>query len=103
VAGSWVPAYVPRDIDGELWECLARGGFVVLVAPAGREALPAAVGKAAETRTGVLWLNDLERFLGSGGLTRTQVTRLLSGGGHPGCDADVHLNAMAAEGLVPAA
>lgn len=29
--GSRVPAYVPRAIDAELRECLARGGFVLLV------------------------------------------------------------------------
>lgn len=28
---SRVPAYVPRAIDAELRECLARGGFVLLV------------------------------------------------------------------------
>jgi hypothetical protein len=103
-----VPPYVPRDIDGQLRECLAWGGFVVLVghstagksraayeamaatlpghvliAPADRASLAAAVGRAAESPRCVLWLNDLENFLGSGGgLTRTQVTRLLSGDGH---------------------
>jgi tetratricopeptide (TPR) repeat protein len=108
VSGSRVPPYVPRDIDGQLRECLARGGFVllvghsaagksraayeamavtladhVLIAPGDRGALAAAVGKAAETKRCVLWLNDLENFLGSGGgLVRTQVTRLLSGEGH---------------------
>ena len=108
VPGSRVPTYVPREIDEQLRECLARGGFVmlvghstagksrtayeamaatltdhVLIAPTDREALAAAVGKAADTTTCVLWLNDLENFLGSGGgLTRTQITRLLSGDGH---------------------
>ena len=108
VPDSRVPPYVPRDIDGQLRECLARGGFVLLVghsaagksraayeamaatlpghvllAPAGRAGLAVAVGKAAETKRCVLWLNDLENFLGSGGgLTRTQITRLLAGDGH---------------------
>lgn len=108
VAGSRVPPYVPRDVDERLRESLARGGFVmlvghstagksrtayeamvatladhVLIAPAGRDALMAAVGKAAQTKRCVLWLNDLEHFLGpGGGLTRTQVSRVLSGGGH---------------------
>ncbi|MGH4008942.1 MAG: tetratricopeptide repeat protein, partial [Pseudonocardiaceae bacterium] len=108
VPGSRVPPYVPRDVDERLRERLARGGFVILVghstagksrtayeaitatlaehvviAPDGREALAAAVGKAAQTKRCVLWLNDLEQFLGAGGgLTRTQVSRVLSGAGH---------------------
>lgn len=55
----------------------------VLISPADRDALVAAVGKAAQIKSCVLWLNDLEHFLGpGGGLTRTQVSRVLSGEGH---------------------
>lgn len=99
-----VPPYIPRDIDVELRERLASGGFVllvgesaagksraafeamsstladhVLVAPSGQDGLVAAVDKAAQMPRCVLWLNDLERFAGESGLTRTQVTRLLPG------------------------
>jgi tetratricopeptide (TPR) repeat protein len=103
-----VPTYVPRDIDGQLRECLTKSGFVVLVghstagksrsayeamavtlaehvliAPSDRGTLSVAVAKAAETKMCVLWLNDLENFLGGGaGLSRTQVTKLVSGDGH---------------------
>ena len=107
-AGEHVPAYVPRDVDGGLRERLAAGGFVLLVGdsaagksraafeavaatlpshllvcPAGRDAVPVAVARAAQARQSVLWLDDLERFLGAGGLTAAQVGRLITGtGGH---------------------
>ena len=102
-----VPAYVPRDVDSRLRERLAAGGFVllvgdstagktraafeamaatlpkhVLVCPSGREAVSVAVTQAAQTRRCVLWLDDLERFLGSGGLTAAQLGRLIIGAGH---------------------
>ena len=101
------PAYIPRDVDGELRERLAAGGFVllvgdstagksrtafeavsgtlaghVLICPSGRDAIAAAVGRAALERRCVLWLDDLERYLGAGGLTASQVGRLLTGQGH---------------------
>jgi len=101
-----VPAYVPRDTDDELRELLARGGFVLLVgdstagksrtgyeamagtlpehtliAPHDREALPVALAMAAETRQCVLWLDDLESYLGAGGLTRNKITGLVGGEG----------------------
>jgi tetratricopeptide (TPR) repeat protein len=98
-----VPAYVPRDVDGELRRRLAVSGFVLvvgdstagksraaieaiaalpdhaLVVPHNRESVPVAVDKAAGTRRCVLWLDDLERYLGPGGLTRAGVSRLLAG------------------------
>jgi tetratricopeptide (TPR) repeat protein len=99
-----IPAYVPRDIDDELRRRLAMSGFVlivgestagksraaseaitallpdhILVVPQGRESVPAAVDKAASARRSVLWLDDLENFLGPGGLTRESVTRVLAG------------------------
>ncbi|MFE6870391.1 tetratricopeptide repeat protein [Kitasatospora sp. NPDC057692] len=102
-----VPAYVPRDADAELRESLARGGFVLLVgdstagksrsaweamratlgdhlllAPKDREALPAIVALAARERRCVLWLNDLEGYLGPGGLRREDLGRLFGAGGH---------------------
>ncbi|WP_405484718.1 tetratricopeptide repeat protein [Streptomyces sp. NBC_00009] len=106
-AAERVPVYVPRDIDADLRERLARGGFVLLVgdstagksraayeamrttlpdhlliAPQNRAALPAALAQAVSTRRCVLWLSDLEHYLGADGLTRTGIARVLSGNGH---------------------
>jgi tetratricopeptide (TPR) repeat protein/membrane protein YdbS with pleckstrin-like domain len=106
-ARTGAPAYVPRDVDDELRERLAVGGFVllvgdstagksraafeavsgtlgghVLICPSGREAIAVAVDRAAQERQCVLWLDDLERYLGAGGLTAAQLGRLLSGEGH---------------------
>jgi tetratricopeptide (TPR) repeat protein len=105
-AGEHVPAYVPRDADDGLRERLAAGGFVLLVGdsaagksraafeavaatlpghllvcPSGRDAAAVAVTRAARATQSVLWLDDLERYLGSGGLTAAQVGRLTAGGG----------------------
>src|SRR3984957_16390183 len=102
-----VPAYVPRDVDARLRERLAAGGFVlvvgdstagktraafeamaatlpkhVLVCPSGRAAGSVEAVQAASSRPCVLWLDDLERFLGSGGLTAAQLGRLIIGAGH---------------------
>lgn len=101
------PVYVPRDRDGELRERLVKGGFVllvgdstagksraafegihevlsdhVLVVPRDREALAAAVERTVRESRAVLWLNDLEAYLGTGGLTGEQVGRLVGGNGH---------------------
>jgi hypothetical protein len=98
------PAYVLRDTDAALRTQLEHSGFVLLVgdstagksraareamtatlpdhlliAPAHRDALPAAIAAAVAARRCVLWLDDLERFLGVGGMSRVQVARLLSG------------------------
>ena len=106
-AATDAPAYVPRDVDSELRERLAAGGFVllvgdstagktrtafeaiggtlaghVLICPSDRDVIAAAVGRAALERRCVLWLDDLERYLGAGGLTASQVGRLLTGQGH---------------------
>ncbi|MET7574896.1 tetratricopeptide repeat protein [Streptomyces sp. NPDC005492] len=106
-ASERVPVYVPRDIDEELRERLARGGFVllvgdstagksraayeamiatlpdhVLIVPQDRASLPAALAQAAEERECVLWLSDLERYLGTDGLTRTNIARILGGNRH---------------------
>lgn len=98
-----VPAYVPRDVDHELRRRLAVSGFVlvvgdsaagksraaseaiaalpdhVLVVPQSRESVSVAVDKAAGTRRCVLWLDDLENYLGPGGLTREGVARVVAG------------------------
>ncbi|GLZ39530.1 tetratricopeptide repeat protein [Actinokineospora sp. NBRC 105648] len=99
-----VPTYVPRDRHEDVVAALRPGGFVLVVgdSAAGKSRLafeaiaqvlarhtllhpePAglavAVEEMAETRDAVLWLDDLERFLGA--LTPTAVTRLLGGDGH---------------------
>jgi tetratricopeptide (TPR) repeat protein len=105
--GEYVPAYVPRDIDDDLRQRLREGGFVLLVGdstagktraafeairvtladhllicPVNREAVSAAVISAARAKRCVLWLDDLESYLGTGGLTPSHVGRLLTGGGH---------------------
>jgi tetratricopeptide (TPR) repeat protein len=101
--GERVPAYVPRDLDGVLRDQLANSCFVivvgdssagksraafeavssledrVLIVPGSREALAAAIDKAASTRRCVLWLDDLEGFLGAGGLSRADIVRVLGG------------------------
>ena len=101
------PAYVPRDMDAQLRERLAAGGFVlligdstagktraafeavrgtladhVLIRPSARDAVSAAAARAARERRCVLWLDDLETYLGAGGLTAAQAGRLLAGSGH---------------------
>ncbi len=106
-AVSGPPAYVPRDVDAELREHLTGAGFVllvgdstagksraafeavsatlsghVLIRPSGREAVAAAVDRAARERRCVLWLDDLEGYLGTGGLPAAQLGRLLRGEGH---------------------
>lgn len=104
--GAGAPAYVPRDVDGQVRELLAAGGFVllvgdsaagksraayeavstlpghVLICPASWEGLTVAVDRAAAERRCVLWLDDLQRFLGAGGLAPEQLGRLLAGVGH---------------------
>ncbi|MEU0619182.1 tetratricopeptide repeat protein [Streptomyces albogriseolus] len=97
------PPYVPRDIDDELREHLAAAGAFVLIvgdstagksraayealtatlpqhtliAPQARTSLPYAIEQTAGTPRAVLWLDDLERFLGDGGLSRNLITRFL--------------------------
>ena len=98
-----VPAYVIRDADEELRSRLSVSGFVlvvgdssagksraayqaiaalpdhVLVVPQNRDALGVALDRAAAARRCVLWLDDLENYLGVGGLTRPAVARLVTG------------------------
>jgi tetratricopeptide (TPR) repeat protein len=101
------PLYVPRDIDADLRELLAAPGFVLiagdstagksrtafeaiaaalpdhtLVALQDKKALDSVVAQLDEARHAVLFLDDLERFLGDGGITRSTVFRLTSGRGH---------------------
>jgi eukaryotic-like serine/threonine-protein kinase len=101
-----VPPFIRREVDGELLVALRQVRFVLLVGestagksrlayelvraelpdhriviPERREsALAAAELAAAEPRC-VLWLDDLERFLGSGGLTKAAVRQILEAHG----------------------
>lgn len=99
--GNQVPPFVARDLLPDLVEALGTGGFVlvvgdstagktrlayeamrvclpshVCVSPDGPDTLQAALTAAKVNRPSVLWLDDLERYLGVGGLTRTDVTNL---------------------------
>ena len=99
--GSQVPPFVARDLLPDLVEALHKGGFVlvvgdstagktrlayeamrvclpshVCVVPDGPDTLRAALTAAKVNRPSVLWLDDLERYLGVGGLTRTDITDL---------------------------
>ncbi|MFD3696231.1 tetratricopeptide repeat protein [Streptomyces sp. NPDC058646] len=92
------PAYVERDAGAQLRAALSRPGFVLvvgeplagrtrlayetaralhprhaLVRPLDRSALPEAVRVAGRRRRAVLWLDDLEDFLGAAGLTTAQL------------------------------
>lgn len=102
------PVYVPRDIDPRLRELLASGGFVlvvgdstagksraafqamtetlpnhVVIAPQNRPALLSGLEVATLHAKCVLWLDDIEQFLGVDGLTRTRIGRFRDRpGGH---------------------
>ena len=105
--GDRVPVYVPRDIDDLVRAELAASGFVLLVGdstagktraafeavravlpdhllivPDGRDGVVAAVAEALTLRRCVLWLDDLERFIGAGALSAKHVSEVLVGGGH---------------------
>ena len=89
------PAFVERDRMADVKAALTAGGFVLMVGdstagktrlayeamraclprhvcvkPETSDALPAAITVARQKRPSVLWLDDLERYLGIGGLTR---------------------------------
>jgi eukaryotic-like serine/threonine-protein kinase len=105
--GDRVPVYVQRDIDDKLRSALSHSGFVVLVgdatagktrtafeamravlpdhlfiAPSELEGVRVAVQEAAATRKCVLWLDELQDFLGPDGLTRRAVADLMQGTDH---------------------
>lgn len=100
------PAFVARDADSLLKQALRRDRFLLLVGestagksraayelvraelpghrlvqPSGRASVQAAAELAADTPQSVLWLDDLERFLGYGGLAGAAVRRVLEAAG----------------------
>lgn len=93
--------YMPRDVDEELRSAVRREGLIVVVGestagksraafeavrsqapdhllavPSGRESLATVTTRLSESRRSVLWLDDLERFLGPNGLTARMVSSL---------------------------
>ncbi|MFI6400622.1 tetratricopeptide repeat protein [Streptomyces sp. NPDC050548] len=101
-----LPPFVRRDVSDQLEECLVPGRFVLLVGestagktriayesmlarangwplivPSGIDGVHAALDVTRTVRhSSVVWLDDLERFLGSDGLSPTHVQNLLHGG-----------------------
>ncbi|MFL6122110.1 hypothetical protein, partial [Actinophytocola sp.] len=98
-----VPAYVSRDVDGQVDEALRAGGFVLLsgestagksrvayesvrrvlpdhhlVAPASRESVRTVVETVVDQRRCVVWLDDVERYFGAHGLTVPLLHRMLA-------------------------
>jgi hypothetical protein len=99
--------YIPRDIDNELRDAVHRKVLIIVVGestagksraafeairsqvpdhllavPSGREALAAVTTRLSESPRSVLWLDDLERYLGPGGLTPAMVASLTTRTGH---------------------
>lgn len=100
------PPFIARDVMPQVLDVLTGSRFLLLVGdstagksraafeavrrsfpgyrivePAGRRAAVAAADFAASTPRCVLWLDDLERFLGTGGLTGQAVSRVLDAPG----------------------
>ncbi|SRR5690606_16042689 len=99
------PTYVRREHHDEVSAYLRPGGFVLIagVSAAGKSRLAfetisaqlpghrllvpegelqAVAEEAVATRKCVVWLDDLERFLGDGRLSTTVVDKILAGNGH---------------------
>ncbi|WP_426507346.1 hypothetical protein ACPPVO_54195 [Dactylosporangium sp. McL0621] len=101
-----VPPFVPRDRMPQVVAALRVGGFVLIsgdstagktrlalealrqalphwrcVDPAGPDGLAAALTAVWRERPSVLWLDDLERYLGPGGLTAATLAELLGPAG----------------------
>jgi tetratricopeptide (TPR) repeat protein len=99
-----LPPYIRRDVDEELRHRISTSGFILLVGdstagktralfeamvasvpehllvvPTNQSCVGIAVEAAAQVPHSVLWLDDIERYLGSEGLTRNRLATLLSG------------------------
>jgi hypothetical protein len=102
-----VPSHVPRDVTPQLHEALTASGFVlvtgdaavgktrtayeamrdvlpghVFFAPAAADDVAASIAAAREEPDCVLWLDNLERYLGADAVTSRRITHLLAGEGH---------------------
>lgn len=102
-AGRSVPTFIARDVTERLHETLRRDQFVLivgestagktraayetvrallpkhrLVEPSSGASAQDALSHAASLTRCVVWLDDLERFLGTGGLTATGVREVLA-------------------------
>ncbi|MFF5494770.1 tetratricopeptide repeat protein [Streptomyces aquilus] len=110
VPGARVPPFVRRNLSDEIDEAIRTRPFVLVVGestagktraayesvravhpgsafvapdPAIPSALRAAAAAVRRERSSVVWLDDVDRYLGSGGLTPSVLRRLLSPGpGH---------------------
>ncbi|MEU6090868.1 hypothetical protein ABZ865_29560 [Streptomyces sp. NPDC047085] len=99
--GQQAPPYVERDAEPLLRHALLQGGFVLIVGestagktrlayevardlfprhafirPLSRAALAGALEMARRKRRAVLWLDDLENYLGADGVTTSMLTGL---------------------------
>ncbi|MGW6979256.1 tetratricopeptide repeat protein [Streptomyces sp. NPDC054932] len=99
------PPYIPRDIDADLHAAIRSGGFVLLLgestagktrsafeaarlltpdhfllSPRNRDGISSLIGALNMRRRYLIWLDDLERFLGPGGMTSSSLSRMLESG-----------------------
>lgn len=103
---EFVPVYIPRDQDGNIVRQLTSGKFVLVLGDSGagktrlafeavqatvpahriiipeRQALSVAIDTMTEIGNAVLWLDDLENYLGTDGLTISMLSRVLSDSKH---------------------
>ncbi|MEU9146663.1 tetratricopeptide repeat protein [Streptomyces sp. NPDC048349] len=99
------PPYIPRDIDADLHAAVRDGGFVLLVgestagktrsafeaarlllpeyfllSPRNRDGISSLLDALKIRRHYLIWLDDMERFLGPGGLTSSSLSSMLESG-----------------------
>lgn len=98
-----VPDFVARDVSDSLCAALIRSDFVlisgdstsgktrlayesvrssladhVLIVPSGKDGLRDILSQTRDIRRAAVWLDDIERFLGPGGLTSVDIASFLS-------------------------
>jgi TPR repeat protein len=104
---DWYPPYVPRDLDEQIDQALTDGGLVIvegrsgsgksraaaeavrrvmadrqMLIPAHPDELAALSGQPGGLHSAVVWLENLERFGGPGGLDLPMLERLCPQGRH---------------------
>ncbi|HUZ53473.1 MAG TPA: NB-ARC domain-containing protein [Streptosporangiaceae bacterium] len=107
ILAPWVPPYVPREADRRLDEMLAFSRFVLLVGdsaagksrtafeamrrrfidraviiPARPDSLATLLDAGMEFRGSVVWLDDLDSYLGTESFTLTDLERMVGSGRH---------------------